>query len=150
MCQLTIRLLVALLTFTIGTTAGLLWNALGPAQLPDAAVPAPALPAVTDFPPRAAAPARLVSGGVLNGYAVSKPAPAYPPVARAARVEGTVVVQVTVDESGEVVTAYPAGGHPLLQQAAVAAARRAEFVPTRLGGRPVRISGVLTYNFVLQ
>ena len=85
---------------------------------------------------------------MLNSYSVSKPEPAYPPIARAARAEGTVVVQVMVDEGGEVIMSYPVNGHPLLQQAAVAAARRARFAPTRLGGQPVRISGVLTYNFV--
>jgi len=41
-------------------------------------------------------------------------------------------------------------GHPLLQQAAVAAARQAKFTPTKLNGSPVKVSGILTYNFVLE
>lgn len=90
-----------------------------------------------------------VEGAVLDGKAVSKPQPAYPPVARAARASGAVVVQITVDESGRVVSASAVSGHPLLQQAAVAAAREARFSPTLVSGQPVKVSGVLTYNFVL-
>ena len=92
----------------------------------------------------------VVSGGVLNGKAVSKPPPAYPPIAKAAGASGTVTVQVVVDEEGNVVSAAAVSGHPLLQQAAVAAAREAKFSPTLLQGRPVRVSGVVTYNFVLE
>jgi TonB family protein len=94
--------------------------------------------------------AGVISGGVLNGKAISKPEPAYPPVAKAARASGMVTVQVLVNESGEVVSASAVSGHPLLQQAAVAAARQARFSPTLLSGKPVKVSGVLTYNFVLQ
>src|SRR5436305_251897 len=90
------------------------------------------------------------SGGVLNGKAISKPQPAYPPIAKAARAQGTVTVQILVDESGRVVSATAVSGHPLLQQAAVAAARQARFSPTLLSGQPVKVSGVITYNFVLQ
>jgi protein TonB len=92
----------------------------------------------------------VVSGGVLNGKAISKPQPAYPPIAKAARAQGTVTVQILVDESGRVVSATAVSGHPLLQQAAVAAARQARFSPTLLSGQPVKVSGVITYNFVLQ
>jgi TonB family protein len=101
--------------------------------------------------PRPIPPQRtVVSGGVLNGKAVSKPPPAYPPIAKAARASGTVTVQVLVDESGRVISASAVSGHPLLQQAAVAAARQARFSPTLLSGQPVKVSGVVTYNFVLQ
>ncbi|HEV7891324.1 MAG TPA: cytochrome c oxidase assembly factor Coa1 family protein [Pyrinomonadaceae bacterium] len=92
---------------------------------------------------------KTISGGVLNGKAVSKPEPPYPSLAKAARASGTVTVQVTVDESGKVVAAKAVSGHPLLQSAAVAAARQATFKPTLLSGQPVRVTGVLTYNFVL-
>ncbi|HEV7892622.1 MAG TPA: energy transducer TonB [Pyrinomonadaceae bacterium] len=92
----------------------------------------------------------IVSGGVLNGKAISKPQPAYPPIAKAARAEGVVTVQILVDESGRVISAAAVSGHPLLQQAAVAAARQARFSPTLLSGQPVKVSGVITYNFVLQ
>jgi TonB family protein len=90
-----------------------------------------------------------ISGGVINGNAISKPAPEYPAIAKAARASGTVTVQVTFDEEGKVISARAAGGHPLLQQAAVKAAYKARFSPVRLSGKPVKVNGVLTYNFVL-
>ena len=108
--------------------------------------PPPPPPAPTP-PPK---PKTVVSGGVLNGKAISKPQPTYPPIAKAARAAGTVTVQILVDESGRVVSASAVSGHPLLQQAAVAAARNARFSPTLLSGQPVKVSGVITYNFVLQ
>jgi TonB family protein len=97
----------------------------------------------------ASAGRKIISGGVLNGKAVAKPQPVYPPIAKAARAQGTVVVQILVDEEGYVIAATAVSGHPLLQQAAVAAARQARFTPTLLEGRPVKVSGVITYNFVL-
>jgi protein TonB len=58
-----------------------------------------------------------------------------------------VVVQVIVDENGNVISAHAVSGHPLLQAASVAAARSAKFAPTKLSGQPVKVSGVITYNF---
>ena len=98
----------------------------------------------------AASQGATVSGGVLDGKAISKPQPPYPPIAKAARASGTVTVQVTVDETGSVVSAEAVSGHPLLRPAAVAAAKQAKFAPTLQDGKPVRVSGVLTYNFVLE
>jgi TonB family protein len=92
----------------------------------------------------------VVSGGVLNGKAVSKPMPYYPTEAKRAGAQGTVVVRILVDEEGRVVEATAVSGHPLLRDAAVSAARNARFTPTRLSGQPVKVSGVITYNFVLQ
>ncbi|MDQ1612214.1 MAG: periplasmic protein TonB [Pyrinomonadaceae bacterium] len=92
-----------------------------------------------------------ISGGVLNGKAISKPTPAYPPIAFTnARPSGVVTVQVLVNEDGTVRWAKAVGGHPLLQQAAVEAARKARFAPTRLEGQPIKVAGVVTYNFVLR
>jgi len=95
-------------------------------------------------------PPKTISGGVLNGKAISKPQPAYPPMAKAVKASGTVTVQVLVDERGNVISASAVSGHPLLKQSAVAAARQAKFSPTLLSGQPVKVSGVITYNFVLQ
>ena len=89
-----------------------------------------------------------IVGGVLNGKALELPKPAYPPIARAAHASGTVVVQVLIDEAGYVIAAHAVSGHPLLQAAAVAAAREAKFAPTRLSGEPVKVTGVIQYNFV--
>ncbi len=108
--------------------------------------PPPPPPAPTP-PPK---PKTVVSGGVLNGKAISKPQPAYPPIAKAARASGRVTVKILFYSSGRVVSANAVSGHPLLQQAAVSAARQARFSPTLLSGQPVKVSGVITYNFVLQ
>ena len=91
-----------------------------------------------------------ISGGVLNGKAISLPKPQYPPIARAAHASGTVVVQVLIDENGNVVSAKAVSGHPLLQAVAAAAARQAKFSPTKLSGQPVKVSGMIQYNFVAQ
>lgn len=90
-----------------------------------------------------------ISGGVLNGKAISLPQPPYPPAARAVRASGAVNVQVTVDEKGNVTSASAVSGHPLLRAAATAAARQARFAPTKLSGAPVKVTGVIVYNFVL-
>ena len=91
---------------------------------------------------------KTVSGGVLNGKATSLPKPAYPPAAKAVRAAGAVSVQVLIDESGRVVSASAVSGHPLLRAAAEGAARGARFSPTLLSGQAVKVSGVITYNFV--
>lgn len=91
---------------------------------------------------------KTVSGGVLNGKAQSLPLPAYPPAAKAVNAGGSVSVQVLIDEEGNVFSAAAVSGHPLLRSAAVDAARQAKFAPTLLNGQPVKVSGILTYNFV--
>jgi len=101
-------------------------------------------------PPKPTPPRAPISGGVLNGKAISLPKPAYPPIARQAHASGTVVVQVTINENGQVISAHAVSGHPLLQGVAVAAARGARFSPTKLSGQPVKVTGVITYNFVAQ
>lgn len=90
---------------------------------------------------------KTVSGGVLNGKATNLVKPPYPAAARAVRASGAVNVQVTVDEKGAVVAASTVSGHPLLRAAAVQAARQSKFSPTLLGGKPVRVTGVIVYNF---
>jgi TonB family protein len=151
-----LRLLVALLTFGIGVAASSLFDFKRPARFEKYVVVAPPVlvgvaPSEDGPPPTPPRTCNLiVSGGVLNGKAISKPQPAYPPIAKAARASGQVTVQILVDESGRVVSASAVSGHPLLQQAAVAAARQARFSPTLLSGQPVKVSGVITYNFVLE
>jgi periplasmic protein TonB len=105
--------------------------------------PAPPKPSPTPKP----TPHPPVSGGVLNGKALSLARPNYPPLARAAHASGTVVVQVTIDETGKVVSAHAISGHPLLQAAAVEAAYRTRFSPTQLSGQPVKVTGTINYIF---
>lgn len=157
------RLLVALLTFFIGVGAAAVRQVFRPAPVltleaprSSAFVPAPHAP---HAPPPASGHIgcgdglgrkMVVAGGVLTGKALTLPQPAYPAIAKAARASGTVVVHVLISETGDVISASAVSGHPLLQQAAVAAANRAKFAPTRLSGEPVRVWGVVSYNFVLE
>jgi TonB family protein len=114
-------------------------DSLGPVELDE---PPPPPPRPENTPPK------IVSGGVLNGKAIDLPKPAYPPAARAADAKGTVNVQVTLDIDGKVISASAVSGHPLLRAAAVQAARSAKFPPTKLSGQPVKVTGVIVYNFV--
>ena len=91
-----------------------------------------------------------VSLGVLVAKAISLPQPPYPILAKQIRIQGPVTVQILVDEEGRVVTAQPVSGHPTLLAAAKEAAMRARFTPTKLSGVPVKVQGMITYNFVLQ
>lgn len=91
-----------------------------------------------------------VSPTIILAKVVSLPKPAYPPLAKQAGIQGRVNVQILVDETGKVISAQAVKGSPMLTQAAVDAARRARFTPTRLGDQPVKVQGVITYNFVLQ
>lgn len=91
---------------------------------------------------------KKISGGVLNGKATRLVKPEYPAAAAAVRASGAVNVQVTIDEQGNIVSASAVSGHPLLRAAAEQAARDSQFAPTRLEGVPVRVSGIIVYNFV--
>jgi len=90
-----------------------------------------------------------VSGGVLNGTAVLLPPPTYPDAAKRMRVQGMVTVDVILDETGKVVAANATAGPTVLRDAAVQAALKARFSPTKLSGQPVKVSGVINYKFAL-
>lgn len=98
---------------------------------------------------KTAAP-KTVSLGVVNGKATDLPKPVYTAIAKAARATGTVTVQVLIDENGKVISAHALNGHPLLLKESVQAAYQARFTPTRLSNQPVKVSGVITYKFVMQ
>lgn len=93
---------------------------------------------------------KVVSGGVLNGRATSKPQPSYPLVARQSRVQGTVLIRIVVDETGKVVEASPVCGPRALQDESVQAAKHWTFTPTLLNGVPVKVTGTITFNFAIQ
>lgn len=91
---------------------------------------------------------RTISGGVVNGKARNLVTPKYPEAARSVKASGAVVVAVTIDEEGNVISAEAISGHPLLRGAAVEAARASKFAPTLLDGAPVKVTGNIVYNFV--
>jgi len=92
----------------------------------------------------------VVKKGVLSGRVLKKVNPAYPGEAQAARVSGEVQVQVTISEEGRVIEAIVISGPELLREAAVQAAKEWVFKPTKLDGVPVKVQGILTFNFELQ
>lgn len=93
-------------------------------------------------------PVKQISGGVLNGKASTLAKPAYPAAARAVGTQGAVSVQVVIDEEGNIASAEAISGHPLLRAAATEAALQSKFKPTSLSGQPVKVTGVIVYNFV--
>lgn len=106
----------------------------------------PPQPTLTPAP----TPNAPVSLGVLNSMAISLPKPKYPQEAVAARVAGQVVVLVTVDESGKVISANARKGPDLLRKAAEDAAYKARFKPLVMSGVPVKVTGAINYDFVLK
>jgi TonB family protein len=95
-------------------------------------------------------PANESNDEVEFGKVLEMPKPNYPPIARAAHASGTVEVQVLIGLDGTVVAAAAISGHPLLQAAAVGAARQSRFTPPKINGKPVMVAGVMQYNFVAQ
>jgi len=88
---------------------------------------------------------------ILNGRALDLPKPEYSPDARARRLSGIVVVRVEIDEKGKVLSAKDiCQGPPFLTEASINAALRARFSPTLLSGQPVKVTGVIQYNFVFR
>lgn len=120
-----------------------------PIPPPPEAKPKPT-PAPTPTPEIKPPGTTKVSEGVLQGGAIRKPKPTYPAIARAVRASGPVQVVVTISEEGRVIEAHAANGHPLLRAAAVEAARQWAFSPTTLSRVPVKVQGMLTFNFVLE
>ncbi|HEY8226992.1 MAG TPA: energy transducer TonB [Pyrinomonadaceae bacterium] len=87
---------------------------------------------------------------ILNSQAISLPKPKYPQMAIAIHLQGVVNVQVLIDETGRVVSAKAVNGHPIFIPEATRAALQAKFSPTIIGDQPVKVSGVISYNFMLQ
>jgi periplasmic protein TonB len=93
---------------------------------------------------------RTISKGAITSEALFLPKPAYPAIPKQLKIQGPVKIQVLIDEQGNVISAHAISGHPMLTAAAQQAALQARFSPTLLGDQPVKVSGVITYNFVLQ
>ena len=86
---------------------------------------------------------------VINGRALSLGRPEYPDEARALGLSGTVYVLATIDETGKVIKAIDmCQGLPYLSEASVKAAFKSRFTPTKLSGMPVKVTGLIQYNFV--
>jgi protein TonB len=106
----------------------------------------PALPP----PPKATAPARIKQGGnVTAASIVTQTKPVYPPLARQARIQGSVVLHAIIDKDGRVAQLEVVTGHPLLVQAALDAVKQWRYKPTLLNGDPVEVDTTITVTFTM-
>lgn len=98
---------------------------------------------------RPAVPAGLqrLAPAALSALATRKTSPRYPAAAASARIEGVVIVEVEVDESGRVTSARAVSGNGVLRPAAIEAAKNWLFQPTVVEGVPTRVIGTLSFNF---
>jgi protein TonB len=94
-------------------------------------------------------PAVFVENELLSNRVISLPRPVYPEEARQQKVAGVVRVLATVDENGSVAEAEAVSGSPMLQEAAVNAARQAKFEPLGRAGSSTRTKTIIAYNFQL-
>lgn len=95
-------------------------------------------------------PAEPLNVGSLKELAVKLNVPVYPAIERQRRIEGLVMVEVTIDEEGKVVSAKATSGPRGLRQTSEDAARRSKFKPYTVNGQPVKVTGFMTYNFNLD
>lgn len=95
------------------------------------------------------APTRI-SSGVLAGLLLAPIRPDYPPIARAAHTEGTVVVDAVISRTGSIESAHVLSGPPMLQPAALDAVRRARYRPFLLNGQPTEVQTTITIRFQMN
>jgi protein TonB len=91
-----------------------------------------------------------LSSGVVSGLLLKKTTPIYPPIAVAARVEGTVVLAATISASGTIQNLHVVSGHPMLQQAALDAVSYWRYRPFLLNGQPVEVETTINVIFTLN
>src|SRR6516225_2691906 len=100
--------------------------------------------------PKAATPQRVrVSQGVSQGLLVHQVKPAYPPLARQARIQGTVVLQAVISKDGSIANLHLISGHPMLAPAAIDAVKQWKYKPYFLNGEPVEVETTINVNFTL-
>jgi periplasmic protein TonB len=100
--------------------------------------------------PKVATPQRVrVSQGVTQGLLTKRIQPAYPPLARQARIQGQVVLQAEISKDGSIQNLRLISGHPMLAPAAIEAVKQWKYKPYYLNGEPVEVETQITVNFSL-
>jgi len=109
------------------------------------------LSATSNIPaPKIATPQRVrVSSGVVSGLLIRKVPPAYPPLARQARIQGTVILQAQISKTGDIENLQLISGHPMLAPAAIEAVKQWKYRPYLLNGEPVEVDTQVQVNFTL-
>src|SRR5271168_4936092 len=101
--------------------------------------------------PKVATPQRIrVSQGVTQGLIIRRVQPAYPPLARQARIQGPVVLQAEIGKDGSIQNLRLISGHPMLAPAAIEAIKQWKYKPYILNGEPVEVETTITFNFTLS
>jgi len=101
--------------------------------------------------PKVATPQRVrVSQGVTQGLLIRKIQPAYPPLARQARIQGSVLLQAEISKDGTIQNLRLISGHPMLAPAAIEAVKQWRYKPYILNGEPVEVETQITVNFTLS
>jgi len=102
-------------------------------------------------PPKAATPRRIrVGGQVEQAKLIFNPKPEYPPLAKMARIQGTVRLEAIISKDGTIQDLKVLSGHPLLVKAALDAVQRWRYQPTLLNSEPVEVVTEIDCNFTLQ
>jgi protein TonB len=128
-----------------GVTGGVIGGIIG--SVPQAAPPPPPVVVEKKAPP----PQRIrVGGNVQAALAIRSPKPAYPQLAKQARIQGVVRLNATIGKDGTIQDLKAASGHPLLVPAALEAVRQWLYKPTLLNGEPVEVVTVIDVNFTLS
>ena len=105
-------------------------------------------PGISVAPARQTGPVRI-SSGISQGMLIAPIRPLYPPIAKAAGVQGTVVVEAIISRTGTIESLRAVSGPPMLQNAALDAIRAARYQPYRLNGEPTEVQTTITVNFRL-
>jgi protein TonB len=101
--------------------------------------------------PKVATPQRVrVSQGVTQGLLIRKVQPNYPPLARQARIQGSVLLQAEISKDGTIENLHLISGHPMLAPAAIEAVKQWKYKPYILNGEPVEVETQITVNFTLS
>ncbi len=115
---------------------------------PPPQVPPP--PPVAEAPTRAPLRKVYISAGTAVGFLISKPTPTYPPDAKKAHVQGTVVLKAVIDTDGTIKELSVVSGPELLQQAALDAVKQWRYRPYLLNGDPVEVGTTINVIFTLS
>ncbi len=130
-----------------GTMGGVIGGIIG--SVPAAAPPPPPPPKVEEKP-KPVVPQRIrVGGNVQSAKLVRQPKPVYPPLARQARIQGTVRFSAIIGKDGTIQNLQLVSGHPLLVQSATDAVKQWVYQPTQLNGEPVEVITQIDVNFTL-